>query len=1144
MNNAQRSPGLPWILALVLANLLQHKPLESHRPQPTPLEWAPVSTEERLTARLWQDPLRVAYDALARNGDYPEGEGPRAPIPIASLATQLDSQSGRALVLPVFVRGGSWAEDSERRLRSRVAVVSALVAKSYTPVDYQRIGSCRAPRAVPMSGGGKSEDLILPYEWFQKDGPDGVPSRILVLWVDEYALGSYPLSNMMGVLGGLFAREGGGHDTVSKADQAPVRILGPTSSTTLKRMLEEDQLCELYNSVRDAVILSSWSTLDLASDRLGDREWNCGLQFRRMIGTDAVLAACLDRELELRIPSLARDDATAGTALLSGPLEAVHFLGAKRDHESRVLLVTEADTDYGRAWKNLFVAQGMPPQMLESVSYLRGVDGRVPGVAAREGSTLEQEEAASGESQLDYIRRLERRLADVPYDAIGVLGSDVYDKLAILQALADRYPDAVLFTTDLDARLFPTESTPQSMNLVVASHFGLTIELEESSRSLPPFRSAYQSALCLAVLRAVDGRPQPCCKEACGEAPCSPDRPCLRAGCSPKKACQRVRVCCTGEACVRPYGGVYEIGRGGAFRLRELPAALAGCTGKACRESALSRKASDDDLAALASARVQTRTVELWSGTLALFAVFLLLACIFRPVREEVARSRVVRFARRALRRLGLAQRPVRRVLREGVEVSRRAPWLEEGSLFRRSLVPFLGVALILIGVVRAPHWESTPVAAGQPTATASDVVPSSLEAPGRQREVQAHDPPTTAGVLVALAISIFCLSLFQPVRQSVTRFARNAEPLQVAFILGTGIVLTCAFSVLYRDGTGPEGEPFRLFSGISAWPTQFVRLIIAVFATFAVAKVWGEWNQVIARIQADYFPHSGGRDTEGEARLGNLGFLAPAARVKRTLSGYWGDFRAESGAWPRFSRALGCTVIYYLLAGQMFRFLGSPSVPTRGWTSYLVDRLFLFSSVVGVIFLTFVVVDASLATARFLRGLLACTDDDWNRADEELHARESGLREADVPEVFGVRLVEDLTTTTAGFLYLPAAGLFLMMFSRSRLFDKWTWSPALILILVFSFGLLLLVTRQISQLARMVKSSALKRLEQERFSKVHDQERTRELEAAIRAVGEIRGGALAGWREHPMARVLLLPFAGLGAASLLEFVYPLWMTS
>ena len=55
--------------------------------------------------------------------------------------------------------------------------------------------------------------------------------------------------------------------------------------------------------------------------------------------------------------------------------------------------------------------------------------------------------------------------------AIGILGSDPYDKLVILEALRHRFPEAVFFTTDLDARLWNAPSLRLTHNLVVASSF-------------------------------------------------------------------------------------------------------------------------------------------------------------------------------------------------------------------------------------------------------------------------------------------------------------------------------------------------------------------------------------------------------------------------------------------------------------------------------------------------------------------------------------------------------------------------------------------------------------------------------------------------------------------------------------------------
>src|SRR5262249_55579213 len=175
---------------------------------------------------------------------------------------------------------------------------------------------------------------------------------------------------------------------------------------------------------------------------------------------------------------------------------------------------------------------------LHCYSYLRGLDGTVPRprAEAKTGKSQEasgipsaQELAAArealerpeGNGQLDYLRRLAdsldaletrlggdcgawdrlrnrcRRIA-----AIGVLGSDVYDKLLVLQALRPRFPDAIFFTTDLDAVLVHPTQVQWTRNVVIASAFGLRLT-ESLQQAIPPFRDSYQTATFMATLGAL-----------------------------------------------------------------------------------------------------------------------------------------------------------------------------------------------------------------------------------------------------------------------------------------------------------------------------------------------------------------------------------------------------------------------------------------------------------------------------------------------------------------------------------------------------------------------------------------------------------------------------------------------------------------
>ena len=68
-----------------------------------------------------------------------------------------------------------------------------------------------------------------------------------------------------------------------------------------------------------------------------------------------------------------------------------------------------------------------------------------------------------------------------------MIGSDVHDKLVLAQALRGAFPDRVLFTTDLDARLLHPNATRYTRNVIVASSLPLVWEdkAEEAASGRP-----------------------------------------------------------------------------------------------------------------------------------------------------------------------------------------------------------------------------------------------------------------------------------------------------------------------------------------------------------------------------------------------------------------------------------------------------------------------------------------------------------------------------------------------------------------------------------------------------------------------------------------------------------------------------------
>lgn len=219
------------------------------------------------------------------------------------------------------------------------------------------------------------------------------------------------------------------------------------------------------------------------------------------------------------------------------------------DNEDSIVFISEWDTFYGRALPGVFKKAikneflNLPDKKIKSYYYMRGLDGEIsPGAgnanggetgSPNEGKNPEASahdlERSVGANRSDYLRRLSRMIKDELSDdpaevrALGVLGSDVYDKLLVLQAMRSSFPNALFFTTDADARYVHPAEFKWTRNLVVLSGYGLTLDEEELSKKLallkgdpvksgskgeteiqlPSFRDNYQTAIFLTTILAV-----------------------------------------------------------------------------------------------------------------------------------------------------------------------------------------------------------------------------------------------------------------------------------------------------------------------------------------------------------------------------------------------------------------------------------------------------------------------------------------------------------------------------------------------------------------------------------------------------------------------------------------------------------------
>jgi len=510
-------------------------------------------------------PLEVTLQAAPA----PSLRSPQRRHSLHALLNQIKTQSKESKqnvdILAVMVSAGPYPEERETRLRRRYAVIAGLAASGYQPQEPTHIGyidnladsACRQGHV----GEGKMPKII-PFEWFKNDHD----KYSLLLWLDESAFSYSPLCK----LDFLIEKLSPGFDQQPKAPRSRISIIGPGESGTLQAMLNELDGKETnpdgtipFLQLRRVLFFSATATAEARQLLKQDIT-----ESKKTPWKDPVALKFLSRHI-IFFRTIAHDRKLTDELVLEirnrlfdwSPLRA-----NVKEHNFRIALVSEWDTLYGRSLPKAFTRSAYqsfhttPPtqkgataawaqQHIYQFSYLRGIDGKVSSL--QQANTPENTpskadttkdihmERPEGNSQKDYLRRLASDMARTHQmlknegtkgiRAIGVLGSDVYDKLLILRALRKQFPKAIFFTTDLDAALLHPDQFQWTRNMLVSSSYGLKIAshheilqiskgtgnqtkhfpilLNATKRTIPKNRDAYQTSVFLSSVWAASPTP-------------------------------------------------------------------------------------------------------------------------------------------------------------------------------------------------------------------------------------------------------------------------------------------------------------------------------------------------------------------------------------------------------------------------------------------------------------------------------------------------------------------------------------------------------------------------------------------------------------------------------------------------------------
>lgn len=538
---------LAIVLAMIGVLIWKQVPLDPDRTAATDVPQTELRALQDVNARLWEDPFTAVARAKADLTDIAKAERDSSHS-IETVCRQLLAGSADAefhlQVIAAMVSNAPYADGDESRRRVRYATLSALNLAHFVPENADHLGYFR--------WNGMTD---VPFETFRrKNTGRGKAFYALVLWLEDEVVSWTEMNNAsaqsldgqpirrLAMLRDQVRRSCKPGATTAKPGRFVFSVLGPASSQTLRTMTRELQAesrkpqaarrgfgdgFDLYSPFATAPakeIMGSHKSEAAARACAGAHdEWYCrlgqlfaehGIGFHRVIGTDNAAAHALVDELERR-----------GVDIRSAAETA--------DSRHHVAIVSEWDTYYGRRLPVVFLRAAGLESACETdpsegdaddsaagrecrvvrFSYLRGLDGQGPrGAAATRSGKEGQDQAmprgtftepAEGVSQFDYLRRLAARIEREndrlkrshrgEIGAIGVLGSDVYDKIAVLRALRPAFPRAVFFTTDLDARLLRARHLEWTRNVVVASGFGFDLA-PCLQKGVPPFRSTYQTA--------------------------------------------------------------------------------------------------------------------------------------------------------------------------------------------------------------------------------------------------------------------------------------------------------------------------------------------------------------------------------------------------------------------------------------------------------------------------------------------------------------------------------------------------------------------------------------------------------------------------------------------------------------------------
>ena len=286
---------------------------------------------------------------------------------------------------------------------------------------------------------------------------------------------------------------------------------------------------------------------------------------------------------------------------------------------------------------------------------------------------------------------------------------------------------------------------------------------------------------------------------------------------------------------------------------------------------------------------------------------------------------------------------------------------------------------------------------------------------------------------------------------------------------LALAVVATVALVWRVHRSQVATGEPFSMFGGVSVWPTDALRILAGLLCFHFLLRVYRRTRINDREIEKHFClrpevePH---RSRWWRVGLGKWDVLADGGK-RVDAKKLWMAYRSHGQFLPRLWRSFFLTVAYFGVIVLVMLVLGKPTAPCRGACCRRFDLAASYGfSVPVTLFLTFFVLDATIVNRRFIK-CLADKETVWpKKSFGHPRCRMRGMMPADLRDYLDIRLIAERTEAVGEIIYYPFLVSFLLIASRSSLFDNWDWPAGVVVV----YGLSTLLAISSAVLLRRVR--------------------------------------------------------------------------